>query len=372
MPLRPLLVALLAVGLVAAGCSGDGGEDAEESSDDALSSTSTTALPLLDSGSDAADTDDGAPPPTAFDDVAALFPLTGAATGEAASIDRPALAVKIDNAPSALPQAGINDADVVFEELVEGGLTRLLAIFHSQDSDEVGPVRSARSTDIPILATLVQPLFAWSGANAAFAELVRNSNVVDVGVEAAFDAYVARDDRPQPSHLFSTTEALYAAADGQGVAPRQMFRYRTDETLPPSAREIDGITIDYGATTVTFTWDDAVGGWLRTQNGEPHLDSDGEQVAPANVVVRFVAYIDSGSVDGNGNPVPEAQLQGLGDAWFLVDGHLIQGQWDQRARALPAQYLAQNGTFAQLDPGDTWVVLPDQAVEGAVEVDEAG
>ncbi|MEM9035007.1 MAG: DUF3048 domain-containing protein [Actinomycetota bacterium] len=370
MRIRPLLATLLAVGLVAAGCSGDSDDDAEAGTDDAAVVTSTTEVQLLGTETDQSGAEEnGAPPPTELAEVAAPFPLTGAAVGDAAAVDRPALAVKIDNAPSALPQAGINDADVVFEERVEGGLTRLLAIFHSQDTDEVGPVRSARSTDIPILATLVQPLFAWSGANAAFAELVRQSNVVDVGVEAAFDAYEARDDRPQPSHLFSSTEALYAAADGQGVAPRQMFRYRADDSFPPSAREIEGITIDYGATTVTFTWDAGAGGWLRTQDGEPHLDTDGEQVAPTNVVVRFVTYVDSGSVDSNGNPVPEAQLQGLGDAWFLVDGRLIEGQWDQRARALPAQYLALNGSFAQLDPGNTWVVLPD---EGAVQVDEVG
>ena len=368
MAFRRTLLSLLAIALVAAACSGD--SDDEATPDDVATATTQTTAPAILEGSDAGDADaDEAPEPTSLGEVDTPFPLTGAAVGDAAAVANAALAVKIDNAPSALPQAGLNDADVVFEERVEGGLTRGLALYHSQSSDEVGPVRSARSTDIPILATLGQPLFAWSGANAAFADLVRASNVIDVGVEVAFDAYETRDDRDAPSNLFSSTEALYAAADGQGQPPRQMFRYRADSSVPPSARPIDGITIDYGATTASFTWDESVAGWLRTQDGEPHVDTDGEQVAPTNVVVRFVDYVDSGSVDANGNPVPEAQIQGQGDAWFLVDGQLIEGSWDQRARALPAQYLAQNGSFAQLDPGDTWVVLPEA---GRVEIDEAG
>lgn len=365
MAFRRTLLTLTAFAMIAAGCSGDS-DDGDATGDGVSVETTETTVPVLAGGNAE---DDPVPEPTSLGEVDAPFPLTGAEVGDAAAVDRPALAVKIDNAPAALPQAGINQADVVFEERVEGGLTRFLAIFHSQGSDEVGPVRSARSTDIPILATLGQPLFAWSGANAAFAELVRASNVIDVGVEAAFDAYETRDDREAPSNLFSSTESLYAAAEGQGQPPRQMFRYRADATVPPSARPIDGITIDYGATTATFTWDESASGWVRTQNGEPHLDADGDPIAPTNVVVRFVDYVDSASVDSNGNPVPEAVLQGIGDAWFLVDGQLIEGQWDQRARALPAQYLAQNGTFAQLDPGDTWVVLPEA---GRVEVDEAG
>ena len=368
MALRRTLPALFAFALIVAACSGDS-DDGDATDDAASVETTETTVPIL-AGSDADDADDdSAPEPTSLGEVEAPFPLTGESVGDAAAVDNPALAVKIDNAPPALPQAGINDADVVFEERVEGGLTRFLAIFHSRGADEVGPVRSARSTDIPILATLGQPLFAWSGANAAFAQLVRDSNVIDVGVEVAFDAYETRSDRDAPSNLFSSTEALYAAADGEGQPPRQMFRYRSDATVPPSARPIDGITIDYGATTAAFTWDESLSGWVRTQDGEPHVDADGDPIAPTNVVVRFVTYVDSGSVDANGNPVPEAQIQGQGDAWFLVDGQLIEGSWDQRARALPAQYLAQNGSFAQLDPGDTWVVLPE---EGAVEVDEAG
>src|SRR5688500_2411294 len=96
-------------------------------------------------------------------------PLTGLAVTDPAKVARPALIVKLDNAPKGRPQEGINQADVVVEVGVEGGITRFAAIFHSQDIPEVGPIRSARSTDIAIASELNRPLFAYSGATATLA-----------------------------------------------------------------------------------------------------------------------------------------------------------------------------------------------------------
>jgi hypothetical protein len=130
-----------------------------------------------------------ATPTTAAAAPASGAPLTGVAGGDAAKLARPALITKIDNAPNGRPQAGINQADVVFEEGVEGGITRLAVVFHSQDADEVGPVRSARTTDILIASALNKPLFAWSGSNADFVKLVRAAPLVDVGVDVKGGAY---------------------------------------------------------------------------------------------------------------------------------------------------------------------------------------
>ena len=115
-----------------------------------------------------------------------MLPLLGT-TGQVPP--RAALGVKIDDTERGRPQSGLAQADVVFEEMVEGGLTRLLAVFQSRDPDTVGPVRSARSTDLFILAELGQPLFAWSGANPTFAAAVEAADLLDVGVGAAPDAY---------------------------------------------------------------------------------------------------------------------------------------------------------------------------------------
>lgn len=360
---RPWVVAGVAISLIAA-CSSDPSADPEATADPEPVVTSTTDVVVRASPPVSSDP---APEPTDLPPVETTFPLTGQPAPPGELLSRPALAVKIDNAPAARPQAGINQADVVFEERVEGGLTRFLAVFQSTDAADVGPVRSARSTDVPILATLGQPLFSWSGANAAFAALIEASNVVDVGVEAAFGVYTSREDeRPPPSHLFSDTVSLYEAAAGRGSPPAAMFIYREEGEAPPAdARPIAGVDLDFGATEVAFNWDDDLQGWVRLQNGTPHVDAAGQQIAPRNVVVRFAEYIDSGSTDANGVPVPEAVLQGQGLAWFLVDGMLIEGTWDQRALRAPVQYLTLAGTFARLAPGSTWIELPE---EGTVTV----
>ena len=140
-----------------------------------------------------------------------VLPLLGT-TGEVPQ--RAALAVKVDTTAHGRPQVGLLAADVVFEEVVEGGLTRLLAVFHSADPDTVGPVRSARSTDLFLLAELGRPLFAWSGANPTFAAAVEAADLIDVGVAAVPDAYERSDERRAPYDLFAAPAELRAAAGG--------------------------------------------------------------------------------------------------------------------------------------------------------------
>src|SRR4051812_681784 len=130
-----------------------------------------------------------------------VSPLTGVA-GDPATITRPALVVKIDNAADAHPQSGINQADVVYEELVENSSTRLMAIFQSTDAAPIGPVRSARPTDVLLFTPLNHPLFAWSGANTWVRDMIENANIVDVGNTPAVDQYYRDGSRVAPHNLF--------------------------------------------------------------------------------------------------------------------------------------------------------------------------
>ncbi|MGH9003939.1 MAG: DUF3048 domain-containing protein, partial [Acidimicrobiia bacterium] len=263
--------------------------------------------------------------PVAAPDPPGPSPLTGLPGDPPV---RPALIVKIDNAPRARPQVGLNQADVVFEELVEGGITRFAAVFHSQDSDPVGPVRSARSTDIGLASALHRPLFAYSGANAVFEEQVRQAPLVDVGVKAAPDRYYREGSRRAPSNLFSRTPALFQLAPPDAVAPPALFTYRAPGEPPAGASMATASRVTIGfAKAVDWDWDAAVGGWWRTQGGRHHADSAGRVVAPANVVVQFVEYRDTGLRDASGAPVPEAQIVGEGDAWVLSGGHLVPARW---------------------------------------------
>jgi len=293
--------------------------------------------------------------PAAPPDPAGPSPLTGL---PGAAPNRPALIVKIDNAPKARPQAGLNQADVVVEEMVEGGLTRFFAVFDSQDADPVGPVRSARSTDIAIATAMHRPLFSYSGANRVFEEQVQQAPLVNVGLRAAPDRYHRERGRPAPYNLFTSTAALYPLAPADSVPPPPMFAYRAVGEAPGGAgmAPVERANVRW-ATAVEWQWDAAVGGWWRSQAGGRHVDRAGRGVVPANVVVQFVDYRDTGLRDASGAAVPEAQVVGEGDAWVLTGGQLIPGRWSKPSADAVTRYLDSTGADIRLTPGRTWLEL---------------
>ncbi len=321
------------------------------------------ALAACGGGNDeAAPTTTSAPSTTTTAGIAAgTGPLTGLPV-DAAHAARPALVVKIDNAPKARPQAGINEADVVVEEGVEGGVTRFAVIFHSQDAASVGPVRSARSTDIAIARALGRPLFSYSGANTVFAELLRTSPLVDVGVSSSAKAAYRREKgRPGPYDLFSLTPPLFAAAPADAAPPPPLFTYRAPGEAPPSgyeaARKVQALWKDKVQTKVVYEWDEAAGGFARTTNDTPHVDAAGARVAPQNVVLQLVAYHNTGLVDRSGTAVPEAELVGEGEVLVLTGGRMVKGRWSKPAPEAVTAYTDAAGAPIRLTPGRTWVEL---------------
>jgi Protein of unknown function (DUF3048) N-terminal domain/Protein of unknown function (DUF3048) C-terminal domain len=305
-----------------------------------------------------------APPTTA------AAPLTGLPM-DIARARRPVLVVKIDNAPKARPQIGLNQADVVFEEGVEGGITRFAALFHSEESKPVGPVRSARSTDIRLISALHHPLFAYSGANATFQRYVHEAPLVDVGFDAHSDRYHRDSARPSPYNLFSDTDKLFDLAPDGAVPPPALFAWRSPGAAPsgPAARAVTHARVWWQASKFTeaiWDWDVTARGWRRTQNGETHVDGAGKQVTPANVVVQFVTYHDTGQVDSTGTAVPEADVIGEGDAWVLTGGMLIPCRWSKASDTDITRYTDSSGAQVKLTPGKTWVELvpPNQAEAG--------
>jgi hypothetical protein len=284
-------------------------------------------------------------------------PLTGL-PGDPAVLARPALIVKIDNAPKGRPQAGINQADIVVEEGVEGGITRLAVVFHSQLPESVGPVRSARTTDIHIAAPLNRPLFAWSGSNADFVRLIRQAPLTDVGVDVKPGAYRREPGRPNPYNLFANTAKLYEGV--QGTPPPAVFTYRAEGEGSAG----DPVTKahmewkDKVQTLVDWAWDAGSGTWKRTQNGTPHNDAAGVQVAAKNVIIQLVTYHDTGYRDRSNTLVPEADLVGEGEAWLLSDGKIVKGRWKKPAPEQLTQYTDAAGAPFKLTPGQTWLELP--------------
>lgn len=330
--------ALASVALLTAACGG--GDDDEEAKATTTTAPTTTAAPA-------------ATPATGA-------PLTGLAVTDPAKVARPALIVKIDNAPKGRPQEGINQADIVVEEGVEGGITRLAAIFHSQDIGEVGPIRSARSTDIAIAHELHRPLFAYSGANATFQKLVNAAPLINVGQDANAGAYFRKSGRPQTYNLWARMPELFAKAPPDATPPTPLFQYRA-EGEPAAGDPVGGVKMEWRdkvLTAVEWKWDAASGTWRRTQNGTEHVDAGGGAVQPKNVVVQFVPYKDTGQRDRSNTIVPEAELVGTGEMWALSDGKVVKGTWNKPSIEAPTTYLDAAGQPVKLTPGQTWLELP--------------
>ena len=345
---RAVVAGLLASPILAA-CGG-GGDDAAPTTVATTPTTATTTTP---------------PPPP-------IAPLTGLPyLGDPALLSRPALVVKIDNADgtraTARPQLGLNAADIVFEERVEGSVTRLATVFHSGDSNPVGPIRSFRTTDLTIVANLNNPLFAWSGANTIFAAMARSGPMVDVGFDTASTAYFRDRDRQAPHNLMSSTPALFALAPPGSIPPPALFTYRPVGT-PATGVPTNVVRITYGGSAgsapVEYHWDPATSTFLRFQKDTPHLDAAGVQVNPVNVIVQFVRYVDTGAVDSSGGSVPEAELVGSGACWVLTGGTRIEGTWTRPSGEALTSFIDAAGAPILLTPGRTWIALP--SADGAV------
>jgi len=294
-----------------------------------------------------------------------IVPLTGR-PGDGPA--RPALVVKIDNAPKARPQAGINQADIVIEEAVEGGITRLFTVFHSQDPPVIGPVRSARSTDIALATVLNRPLFAYSGANNVFLQLIKAAPLVDIGVDSVPNAYRRERGRPALYDLFSSSAALFGAAPPGSGAPPPIFQYGP---AAPGAKPAQGVHLEFRGRVVTLVdwqWDAGKAGWVRTQNDTAHVDADGGQVTATNVVVQVVPYEDTGIRDQSGEPVPEAKLVGEGRVLVFRDGMVTEGKWSKSSAEAITEYKTPDGQPLNLNPGQTWVELARADANGVIEL----
>jgi hypothetical protein len=295
-----------------------------------------------------------------------IAPLTGLPVQQADAplLFRTALAVKIDNldAPgeSAVPQTAIPRADVVFEEIVEGNITRLVAVFHSQRPGTVGPVRSARTTDVQLLPQLGHPLLAWSGGNDGVVAAVRSSPfLIDVGADAAPGSYFRDRSRRAPHNLYVRADELFGRAPQGTPGPQALFSYRTTgEGNPPTAKGAQGADISWGggaaSANVSWRWNEKDHVYEREQRGRPHLDSDGAQLSVTNVVVLATNYGQSAADLRS----PEAQTVGSGEAFVFTDGAVVHGRWDRPDIAKPATLVDDTGAPILLTPGRTWIELP--------------
>lgn len=279
-----------------------------------------------------------------------VYPLTGVLVSDPLIAARPALVVKIDNAPAARPQSGMNAADIVFEEIVNDNITRFAFVFHSQDADPVGPIRSGRLQDIDLFGSFNRPLFAWSGGNRTVTDAIRASDLVDIGPSRA-PVYFRSGDRRAPHNLYSSTGALRSVTPEGSGPPVQQFLYRSEGEALQGVPSV-GVALSLDSIDVVWVWDAAAGLYRRDMERSPHDDRSSGQVTTNNVVVLEVNYLPG--ISGS----PDAQTIGSGRALVFTAGQFVEATWSRADRLAPFTLTAVDGSIVELTPGRTFVELP--------------
>jgi hypothetical protein len=280
-----------------------------------------------------------------------IAPLTGLPDPLAVAEHRCSVTVKIDNTPPAHPHYGLEQADVVYEEVVEGGITRLAAVFNSQAPDRVGPVRSVRRTD----QSLVWPLrgiFAYSGGAQYAIDSINTAPVIQLDESRAGPMMFRDNSRLAPHNLYAHVDQMYSRC--AGPPPPALFDYQVAHVRTGGAPVASFQVGFQNGYAVTWNWDPPTGTWKRSIFGSPEIAASGVQLATPNVVVMFAQYAGGAGVEG-----AEATLVGQGTAWVFTAGRLVRGTWLRPDKAKPAQFLDSNHHPILITPGSTWVEIPD-------------
>ena len=287
-----------------------------------------------------------------------VAPLTGlevdsADGGAVERLNRPALVGKIDNDPAAMPQIGLDRADVVIELKVEG-ISRFMAVVHSQEVQQLGPIRSARTSDPDLLAMFGRPLVAWSGGNPTVTRIMNSTPwIQSLNPDQTSDAYSRTRTKKAPHNLVVDVGRIYTYADEPPAVPAPLFGYLT-EGADPGGVPVAGFDLMVGSSPSTYVWSQESSTWLRWANLRPQVAEDGNRIAPANVVVLATPYTTS-TAD---RLSPEAQTIGSGTAWVFTQGRMIEGRWERTEVSQPWQLSLADGSPMLLTPGSTWVQLP--------------
>lgn len=304
--------------------------------------TPTTAVPPTSETS-------GVPPTTSI--TATPSPSATAETTRLAS--SPVLAVKIDNTSPARPRIGLSAADVIYVEPVEGGLTRLLAIYSSRQPEAVGPIRSARESDAVLLANYGRVAFAFSGASEITLSAVRQGAQVNVSFDESQQGFRRETARPAPYNVIGSPATLLARAGGSVAAGDVGFQFGP---APTGGQAAAGVQTAYPAARLELRWDAGRSRYLVTTDGRAEV-SDGQQVGAATVIVQTVRTHLSANRDVNGQPTPVLDLVGSGAVSVYRDGLRFAGTWRRGAAIEPTKLTGPDGTPLTLAAGPVWVLL---------------
>ncbi|MQA15735.1 MAG: DUF3048 domain-containing protein [Pseudonocardiaceae bacterium] len=280
-----------------------------------------------------------APPP--------VSPLTGLPTDLAA----PVLIVKIDNVGSARPQTGLMAADLVYVEPVEGGVSRLAAVYQSQVPPVVGPVRSIRRTDLQLVANFGRPALAFSGQAPQLRPLIDQSAAVDVSAPPRPDAYSRQGPHSAPHNLYANARRLAPAG-----APPVDIGFEFGPT-PKGGQPVEATSVSYASTQIGIEWAPAQRRWVFTMDGTPLTAAKGDRPGAATVVLQRVEARPTDIADATGTTSSFARTVGGGEAVVLRNGHAVQGTWSRPAPHTPTTFNRPDGSPLPFASGPVWVVL---------------
>ncbi|MFQ5966408.1 MAG: DUF3048 domain-containing protein [Acidimicrobiia bacterium] len=311
-------------------------------------STTTTTVPATTTS-----------PPTT-EAPGAASPVNGMTVLDPAELDRRVIAIKIDNHIKARPQSGIEQAETVYEILVEGGITRFIGLFHTADSDFVGPMRSARPTDIGLVKPLGATFFV-SGMQPWIRGLYREAEIYVL--EDVRPASFRIEERNKPHNLYADSELVREAADSSGFpdqAPHPIFVWGD---LPGDAPLARFVTFDWSAGhKIVWVWTGTQ--YVRTINREPHTwvtsDFETEEQLAAGTVVVIMGDRYTARPSGRGTPVPAIETVGEGRALVFSGGRSTEGTWARSSIEETFTLTGSDGSPLLVPPGRLWItVFPD-------------
>ena len=320
------------------------------------------SLGLAACGGDDKSSDGGSDDPTSSKSAKAdpdTWPLTGLPVdGGSSEQDHPVLVLKMDNTEASSPQQGLSSADMVVEELVEGGITRLAAFFYSDIPGDVGPVRSMRASDIGIVSPVDGSLVTSGGAG------VTVKRISDAGIKIFNEGspgFYRESTRSAPYNLFTDlAKVAKASEDGTDSRPADYLPWGSEKDLP-AGKPAGTITADFGGSHST-NWTFQNGTYVNQNT----FAADGDEFPADSVLVLRVEIGDAGYKDPAGNPVPETIFKGEGKAQLFHAGKVVEGTWKKKDLGSAISLSTADGAL-KVPAGRVWIELvPVDAKGGSV------
>ncbi|MFI6735678.1 DUF3048 domain-containing protein [Nonomuraea sp. NPDC050451] len=268
---------------------------------------------------------------------------------------KPVLAVKIENTAAGKPQLGLKSADIVYIEQVEAGLTRLMAIFSSKVPAKVGPVRSARISDLHITPQFGKPAFAYSGVQTKMLPFVAKASLFDVGDTRNPGAYFRQPGRVAPYNLFANTKDLFAKAPKASKAKDIGFTF--GEAPAEGGVDKKSYTVKWPAARFTFAWSAEKEQWLIWQDGKKDMAAEGGQLGAPTIVIQYTKTERSEFHDKNQSYTPLVHTTGKGKAIVLRDGKAYKANWERESEDTGTTFTTESGEPMNFAPGQVWVAL---------------